>query len=113
LKYENGETIYSTIILRAVVNISRPDPAFREQDLTPRSGNTIVKIRIAVNKGKVLWILKATISVSFRISGSTGDHYGPLFLDLYSQNSLNPFLFQRITVSGFTKSIYLASLSIN
>ena len=44
----------------------------------------------------------AIFSMIFRISGSTGDRPGPLFLDLYRQNSLNPFLCQRITVSGFT-----------
>ncbi len=55
-------------------------------------------IRGAPHSGFALAISR----MSLRISGSSEGLPTFLFLDLNVQNSLNPFLCQRITVSGFT-----------
>ena len=44
----------------------------------------------------------AIFLISSRVSESSEGRPAPFFRDLYAQNSLNPFLCQRITVSGFT-----------
>ena len=70
----------------------------RSETLSMPSFKSSPWIRGAPHNGFVL----AISSMSFLVSGSNGGLPDPFFRDLNLQNSLNPFLCQRITVSGWT-----------